>query len=56
MIVAVTNDAPVYIEESCKAMGRKTGISCCTVSRQVRGIQSSQGELKFVRVEDIEEE
>ena len=55
MVLAVTNDEYeliVYMTETQKDMERLTGVSRCSISRQVRGHRKSKGELKFIEVKD----
>ena len=54
MILAVTNDEYehiVYMTKSQRDMARLTGVSNCTISRQIRGERQSMGRLKFVEVD-----
>ena len=60
MIIAVTNDEfehIVFIEDSKKAMARRTGIAQPIISRQCNGItKESRSRYKFIEVKEFDED
>ena len=59
MILAVTNDEIeqiVYIADSKKAMSRLCGVPSPTISRQCNGLRKSRGKLKFIEIDDDDDE